>query len=175
MFQHELTALFVRRTGEGQYSWPSQPPIGKRDLTHVAVWEVAIATVYNKMAIAVNDISKDTLLEPPRPSSGSVYVRILTREDLNLHPVNKQDKTLQQSGLMRQVRESDRDSCRLAPARKHVNAIRYHSDSISCSRRGLNCAKPVEGIYPFILPIFLFKYVFIPLSRGTTKQHMLVI
>lgn len=55
VFQHELT-------GGGQYSHPS----GLRDLTHVAAREVAIATVYNKMAIAVDDISKDTLLETPQ-------------------------------------------------------------------------------------------------------------
>lgn len=89
VFQHELIAPLPMRTREGQYSWTSQPPAGRRDVTHVAVWEVAIATVCYKLAIGVNDIPKDTPLESPKPRSGSVSVRISTGEDLNLHPVNK--------------------------------------------------------------------------------------
>ncbi len=111
----------------------------------------------------VNDIPEDTPPETPKPSSGCVSVCILPREDLNLHPVNKQDKTLQQSGLMRRVcvrATNGRESCRLAPARQHVNGTRYHSDSISCSRCGLNWWKafpPLFCVFMY-LNIYLFRY-----------------
>lgn len=101
VFQHELTALFGGGPEKANVPGPPSRQQGQRDLTHVTLWKVAIANVCIKLAIAVNDIPEDTPPETPKPSSGSVSVCILPGEDLNLHPVNKQDKTLQQSGLMR--------------------------------------------------------------------------
>ncbi len=73
----------------------------------------------------VNDIPEDTPPETPKPSSASVSVCILPREDLNLHPVNKQDKTLQQSGLMRRVRESD-EWQRVVPSGSRTTTCQRH-------------------------------------------------
>lgn len=62
VFQHELTAPHLEKAN---IPGPLSHQSGQRDLTHVTVWEVAIATVCIKLAIGVNDIPEDTLLEPP--------------------------------------------------------------------------------------------------------------